>query len=138
MPESRQKKPRSRDYAILFSRMTLRVLYSAEYHRHHCTPQAFEQFGELYMHNHDDKYPPDRDSNLIPPGYKPQFTRISQARSSSALGPPVTHPLEIKLNVQSYTTVGLQILPQHVSRLSIFYTQPVCLALHWRRFLDPT
>ena len=37
--------------------MTSRVLYSAQYHRLHCTLHAFEQFGALYMHNHDDKYP---------------------------------------------------------------------------------
>ena len=32
-------------------------LYSVQYHRQHCTLHAFEQFGALYMHNHDDKYP---------------------------------------------------------------------------------
>ena len=37
--------------------MTSRVLYSAQYHRQHCTLHAFEQFGALYMLNHDDKYP---------------------------------------------------------------------------------
>ena len=37
--------------------MTSRVLYSAQYHRQHCTPHAFEQFVALYMHIHDDKYP---------------------------------------------------------------------------------
>ena len=37
--------------------MNSRVLYSAQYHRQHCTLQAIEQFGALYMHNHDDKYP---------------------------------------------------------------------------------
>ena len=31
--------------------------YSAQYHRQHRTLHAFEQFGALYMHNHDDKYP---------------------------------------------------------------------------------
>ena len=35
--------------------MTLRVLYSAQYHRQPCTLHAFEKFGALYMHNHDDK-----------------------------------------------------------------------------------
>ena len=29
--------------------------YSAQYHRQHCILHAFEQFGALYMHNHDDK-----------------------------------------------------------------------------------
>ena len=33
------------------------LFYSAQYHRKHCTLQAFQQFGALYMHNHDDKYP---------------------------------------------------------------------------------
>ena len=32
-----------------------RVLYNAQYHRQHCTLHAFEQFGALYVHNHDDK-----------------------------------------------------------------------------------
>ena len=57
MAISRQKEARSRDYALLLFRMTSRVLYSAQYHRQHCTLHAFEQFGALYMHNHDDKYP---------------------------------------------------------------------------------
>ena len=48
---------RSRDNALLFFRMTSRVFYSAQYHMQHCTLHAFEQFGALYMHNHDDKYP---------------------------------------------------------------------------------
>ena len=43
--------------ALLLFRMTSRVLYSAQYHRQHCTLHAFEQFGALYMHNHEDKYP---------------------------------------------------------------------------------
>ena len=44
--------------------------YSAQYHRQHGTLHAFEQFGALYMHNHDDKYPDRPDSNLVglPPG----------------------------------------------------------------------
>ena len=58
MSISRQKEARSRDYVLLLFRMTSRVLYSAQYHRQHCTLHAFEQFGALYMHNHDDKYPP--------------------------------------------------------------------------------
>ena len=37
----------SRDYALLLFRMTLSVLYSAQYHRQHCTLHAFEQFGAL-------------------------------------------------------------------------------------------
>ena len=38
-------------------RMTSRILYSAQYHRQHCTLQAFEQFGALYMNNPNDKHP---------------------------------------------------------------------------------
>ena len=53
MAISRQKEARSRDYALLLFRMTSRVLYSAQYHRKHCTLRAFEQFGALYMHNHN-------------------------------------------------------------------------------------
>ena len=66
---SRQKETRSRDYALLLFRMTLTVLYSAQYHRQHCTLQAFQQFGALYMHNHDDKYP-------SRPGFEPRTSRL--------------------------------------------------------------
>ena len=69
MAISRQKEARSRDYALLLFRMTSRVLYSAQYHRQHCTLQAFEQFGALYMHNHDDKYP-------ARPGFEPATSRL--------------------------------------------------------------
>ena len=62
MAISRQKEAQSRDYALLLFRLTSRALYSAQYHRQHCTLHAFEQFGALYMHNHDDKYP-----------YQPEF-----------------------------------------------------------------
>ena len=54
---SRQNKARNRDYAQLLFRMNSKVLYSAQYHRQHCTLHAFEQFGALCVHNHDDKYP---------------------------------------------------------------------------------
>ena len=37
--------------------MTSRGFYSAQYRRQHCTLHAFEQFGALYMHSHNDKYP---------------------------------------------------------------------------------
>ena len=40
------------------ARMTSSLLYRAQHHVQHCTLQAFELFGALYMHNHDDKYPP--------------------------------------------------------------------------------
>ena len=45
-------------------RITSRVLYSAQCHRHHCTLQAFEQFGALYMHSPSDKHP-------TQPGFEP-------------------------------------------------------------------
>ena len=57
MAISRQKEARSRDYSLLLFRMISRVLYSAQYHRQHCTLHAFKQFGAMYMHIHDDKYP---------------------------------------------------------------------------------
>ena len=78
MAISRQKEARSRDYALLLFRMTSRVLYSAQYHRHHCTLQAFEQFGALYICTTTmTNIRPHRDSNLVPPGYKPQSIRMS-------------------------------------------------------------
>ena len=69
MAISRQKEAPSRDYALLLFRMTSRVLYSAKYHRQHCTLHFFEQFGALYMHNHDDKYPSE-------PGFEPGTPRL--------------------------------------------------------------
>ena len=72
MAISRQKEARSQDYALLLFRMTSRVFYSAQYHRQHRTLQASEQFGALYMHNHDDKYP-------ARPGFEPGTSRLLQA-----------------------------------------------------------
>ena len=69
MAISRQKEARSRDYALHLFRMNLRVLYSAQYHRQHCTLHAFEQFGALYMHNQDDKY-------SSRPGFEPGTPRL--------------------------------------------------------------
>ena len=54
---------------LFLFRMTSRVLQSAQYHRQHCTLHAFEQFGALYMHNHDDKYP-------SRPGFEPGTSRL--------------------------------------------------------------
>ena len=48
--QSWQYRDRRKDYALLLFRMTSRVLYSAQYHRQHCTLKAFEQFGELYKY----------------------------------------------------------------------------------------
>ena len=42
---------------------------SAQYHKQHCTLHAFEQFGALYMHNHDDKY-------LARPRFEPATSRL--------------------------------------------------------------
>ena len=69
MAISRQKEGRSREYALLLFRMTSRVLYSAQYHRQDCTLHAFEPFGALYMHSHNDKYP-------SRPGFKPVNPRL--------------------------------------------------------------
>ena len=52
-----KKEARCQDCAILLFRMTSRVLYSAQNHRQNLTLHAFEQFGALYMHNNDIKYP---------------------------------------------------------------------------------
>ena len=38
-------------------RITSRVIYSVLYYRQHCTLQAFEHFGVLYMHNLNDNHP---------------------------------------------------------------------------------
>ena len=67
------RKSRLRGSLLLF-RMTLKVLYSAHYHRQHYTLHALEQFGALYMRNHDDKYPSQPE---FKPGYKPQSIRMS-------------------------------------------------------------
>ena len=66
---SPQKEARSRDYALLLFRMPSRVIYSAQYHRQHCTLHTFEQIGSLYMHNHDNKYP-------ARPGFEPGTSRL--------------------------------------------------------------
>ena len=53
--------PRSLDYALLlWYRMTSKSLYSAQYHRQHCTFQAFyiwTVWSSVYMHNLDNKHP---------------------------------------------------------------------------------
>ena len=55
MAISRQTEARSRVYAL--PTLISNDFKGAQYHRQHCTLQAFEQFGALYMHNQDDKYP---------------------------------------------------------------------------------
>ena len=81
MAISWQKEARSRDYALLLFRMTSRVLYSAQYHMQHCTFHAFEQFGALYMHNYDDKYP-------ARPGFEPGTSKLqAPVDTNEPLGP---------------------------------------------------
>ena len=47
----------------------------------HCTLHAFEQFGALYMHNHDDKYP-------TRPEFKPGTPRLqAPVDTNEPLGP---------------------------------------------------
>ena len=75
---SRQKETRSRDYALLLFWMTLRVLYSAEYHigsTVHSRP--FNSLKHCICTTTTTKILLDRDSNMVPPGYKPQSIRMS-------------------------------------------------------------
>ena len=65
---SRQKEAQSRAYALLLFQITSEVLYCAQYHRQHRTLYAL-QFGSLYMHNQDDKYP-------VRPGFEPGTSRL--------------------------------------------------------------
>ena len=90
MAISRQKEARSRDYALLLFRMTSKVLYSAQYHRQHCTLHAFEQFGALYMHNHDDKYP-------SRPGFEPCTPRLQAPVDTNELSGPATTGLTLSM-----------------------------------------
>ena len=50
-----RRKPEIGQYRIILLNDSNSSIY-AKYHRQHCTLQAFEQFGALYMHNLDDKY----------------------------------------------------------------------------------
>ena len=63
---SRQKEAWSRDYVPLSFRMTS-IFHIV--HRQHYTLHSFEQFGALYMHKHDDKYP-------TRPGFEPGTSRL--------------------------------------------------------------
>ena len=63
---------------------TSRVLYSAQYYRQHCTLQAFEQFGALYMHSHDDKHP-------ARPGFEPCTTRVEAPVDTNEPSGPATN-----------------------------------------------
>ena len=66
---SRQKEARNREYALLLSNDFKELIYSVQYHRHHCTLQAFEQFRALYLNNPDDKYP-------TRPGFEPSTSQF--------------------------------------------------------------
>ena len=81
MAISRQKEVRSWDYTLLLFQMTSRVLYIAQYHRQHCTLLAFEKFGALYMHNHDDKYP-------TRPGFESGTSRLQAQVDTNELSGP--------------------------------------------------
>ena len=78
--ERERRKKRSRDYALRVFQMTSRFFYSAQYHRQNGTFQAFEQFGALCMHNHDDKY-------LAPPGNRAWYLQVTTlSRNEWAIG----------------------------------------------------
>ena len=72
---------------LLLFRMTSRLPYSAQYHRHHCTLHPLEQLGALYMHNHDDKDP-------VRPGLEPGTFRLQPSEHEALtqccfiVGPP--------------------------------------------------
>ena len=57
-----------------------RFLYFAQDHRQHCTLHAFAQFRALYMDKLDEKYSTGRDSNPVPPSFKPQQTEVEVDR----------------------------------------------------------
>ena len=113
MAISRQKEARSRDYALLLFRMTSRVLYSAQYHRQHCTLHAFEQFGALYIHSHDDKYP-------SRPGFQPGTPRLqATVDTNEPLGPAYmyrcTHNSDwILMYYHDYIDTTLDLRPQYL------------------------
>ena len=60
-----------------------KVLYGAQYHRQYCALQAFEQFGALYMHIHDDKYP-------ARPWLEPGTSRLQASVDTNELLGPAT------------------------------------------------
>ena len=94
MAISRQKEARSRDYALLLFQMTSRVLYSAQYHRQHCTLHAFEQFGTLYMHNHYDKNP-------SRPGFEPGTPRLQDPVDTNEPSGPAIVSNDYSINASS-------------------------------------
>ena len=52
--------------------------------KQHCTLHAFEQFGALYMHNHDDQY-------TARPGFEPGISKLqAQVDKNKPSGPAFT------------------------------------------------
>ena len=62
----------------------------AQYHRQHCTLQAFEQFGALYMHSHDDKYP-------AQPGFEPGTPRFQAPVDTNEPSGPADIALAVRI-----------------------------------------
>ena len=89
MAISRRKEARSWDHVLLLFLMTSRVLYGTQYHRQHCALHSIEQFGALYMHNNNDKYP-------SRPGFEPGTSRLQapvDTNEPSVLGMSVQREL---------------------------------------------
>ena len=59
-------------------------VYGAHFHREHCTLHSFEQFGALYMHNHDVKYP-------ARPGFEPGTSRLQAPFDTYEPSGPACH-----------------------------------------------
>ena len=101
--------------------ITSRVIYGAQYYKQHCTLHAFEQFGVLYMHNHDDKYPPRT-------GFEPGTPRLQAPVDTYEPSGPANemrrpHPA----STRRWPNVGLM-LGQHRERWpSIMLTLDQCL-----------
>ena len=67
---SRQKEARSRVYALLISN-------DSQCHRQNCTHMSLNSLEHCICTITMTNIPPDRDSNLVPPSYKPQTIRKS-------------------------------------------------------------
>ena len=84
-----RRKPEAGTMPYFLFRMTLRAPYSAQYHRQHCTPHAFEQFGALYMHNHDDKYS----------RFEPDTSRLQASVDANEPSGPATCKMSISISL---------------------------------------
>ena len=84
------------------------VLYSAQYHRQHCTLQAFEQFGALYMHNHDDKYP-------ARPGFEPGTSRLQAPVDTNEPSGPEHNPSSSQHYDRSHYSFMCNIESKHIT-----------------------